>query len=111
MLYLLTDDDIAAWAAQDEPGLLNAQECAFDYDTHTLAAIDEQVRKKVAEQTGVDTAPRRLRRRRKQLVEAPLSRFSHKFVSLLAVLFAVVLLAGLVNIIADIADLHPKLTN
>jgi len=96
-LYLLTEDDIAAWAAQDGPELLKAQECAFNYDT--LATIDEQVREEVAERTEVDTAPRRLRRRRKQLVEAPLSRFSHKFVSLLAVLFAVVLVAGLLTLI------------
>jgi len=66
MLFLLTDDNIAAWAAQDEPELLKAQECAFDYDTHTLAAIDKQVRKEVAEQTKVDTVPRQRRWRRNQ---------------------------------------------
>ncbi len=81
MLYLLTDDDIAAWAAQDEPGLLKAQECAFDYDIRTLAPIHEQVRKEVADQvhndvaeeTEVDTAPSWWRRRRKQKVESPIN--------------------------------------
>ena len=99
-LYLLTEDDIAAWAAQDGPELLKAQECAFNYDT--LAAIDEQVREEVAEQTEVGTAPRRWKHRRKLIVGAPLSRFD-KVVALLAVLFAVVLLAGLVNIIVEIS--------
>ena len=64
-------DDIAAWAAQDEPGLLKAQECAFDYDIRSLAPIHEQVRKVVAEETEVDTAPSWWRRRRKQKLEAP----------------------------------------
>ena len=73
MLYLLTDDDIAAWAAQDEPGLLKAQECAFDYDTQTPVEIEEQLPEAVTEQTGVDTAPRRRRWRRQQNVEAPAS--------------------------------------
>ena len=71
MLFLLTDDDIAAWAAKDEPGLLKAQECAFDYDIHTLAPIHEQVRKEFAEETEVDTAPRRRRWRRIQKVGVP----------------------------------------
>ncbi len=79
MLFLLTDDDIAAWAAKDEPGLLKAQECAFDYDIRTLAPLHEQVRKEVtdqvhnevAEETEVDTAPSWWRRRRKQKLEAP----------------------------------------
>ena len=70
MLFLLTDDDIAVWAAQDEPELLKAQECAFDYDTRTLAAIDEQVHKEVTDQTRVDTAPRWWTRV-KQKVESP----------------------------------------
>jgi len=70
MLFLLTDGDIAPWAAQDEPELLKAQECAFDYDTHTLAAIDEQV----TEQARVDTTPRRRRWRQKQNVEAAANR-------------------------------------
>jgi len=81
MLFLLTDDDIAAWAAKDEPGLLNAQECAFDYDIRTLAPIHEQVRKEVtgqvhnevAEETEVDTAPSWWRRRRKRKVESPIN--------------------------------------
>jgi hypothetical protein len=50
MLFLLSDDDIAAWAAKDEPGLLKAQECAFDYEIHTLARINEQMRKEATEQ-------------------------------------------------------------
>jgi hypothetical protein len=70
---LLTDDDIAAWAAQDNPELLKAQECAFDYDTQTPAAIEEQVPEAVTEQTGVDTAPHPWRRRRKQIVAASVS--------------------------------------
>ena len=73
MLFLLTDDDIAVWAAQDVPELLKAQECAFDYVTQTPAEIEEQVPEAVTEQTGVDTAPRRRKWRRQQNVEAPAS--------------------------------------
>jgi len=74
MLFLLTDGDIAAWAEQDEPELLKAQECAFDYDAQTLAAIDEQAHEEVTEQARVDTAPRRRRWRQKQNVEAEANR-------------------------------------
>jgi len=87
MLFLLTDDDIAAWAAQDEPGLLKTRECAFDYDIHTAAAIDEQVHKEVADETEVDAAPRQWFRRRKQDLDVPVSKRS----DVLRVVFFVIL--------------------
>lgn len=101
MLFLLTDDDIAAWAAQDEPGLLKAQECAFDYDIPTHAAIDEQVRIEVAEQTGDDTTPRRRRWRRKQKVAAPVNEGSAVLGAVLfiiiSIVFLVMFLTGIYN--------------
>ncbi len=99
MLYLLIDDNIAAWAAQDGPEMLKAQECAFNYDT--LAAIDEQVREEVAEQTELDTAPRRRSWRRKQAVDAPTRRAGIVFG---AVIFVIVFLLFFAPIIKDVYD-------
>jgi hypothetical protein len=93
LLFLLTDDDIAAWAAQDEPELLKAQECAFDYDTQPPAVIEEQVPDAVTEQTGVDTAPRRRRRRRKEKVELPVSWGTVLLGALLFVIIIILFLA------------------
>ncbi|VUX56306.1 protein of unknown function [uncultured Woeseiaceae bacterium] len=93
MLYLLTDYDIAAWAAQDEPELLKIQECAFDYDGHTLAAIDEQVPKEAAEQTGVDTALHRRWWRRKQAAKLSSGWSSTVFGALIFVIVILLVLA------------------
>ena len=109
MLILLADDDIAAWAAKDEPGLLKAQECAFDYDIRTHAPIHEQVRKEVADQmhkevaeeTEVDTASSWWRRRRKQKLEAP-TRWGGIVFG--AVIFVIVVLLFFAPIIKDVYD-------
>jgi len=106
LLFLLTDDDIAAWAAQDEPELLKVQECAFDYDTRTLAAIDEQTevdttprrsqrrrKQKVAEQTEADTTPRRSWMRRKKKGGAPVGMGYIVFCVLFFVILIIVFLA------------------
>ena len=95
MLFLLTDGDIALWAAQDEPELLKAQECAFDYDTQTPAAIEEQVPEAVTEQPGVDTAPRWRRWRRQQNVEARSTTGAVRFGIVLFVLFIVLIFAAI----------------
>jgi hypothetical protein len=101
MLFLLIDDDIAAWAAQDDPELLKAQECAFDYDIHTLAAFDEQVREEVTEQTGVDTAPHPWRRRGKQIVAASVS---GDRVVLGVVIFVTITMLFFVQILIDVFE-------
>ncbi len=109
MLLLLANDDIADWAAQDEPGLLKAQECAFDYDIRTLAPIHEQVRKEVtdqvhnevAEETEVDTAPSWWKRRGKQKVESPVN-WGGFFLG--AVIFVIVFLLFFAPILVDIYE-------
>ena len=87
MLLLLTDYDIAAWAAQDVPELLKAQECAFEYDP--LAANDEQTRKEVDEKSKVDRNPSRWRPRNLRNAQSPLNGSAEFALVVMAVLFSV----------------------
>jgi hypothetical protein len=91
MLFLLTDDDIAAWAAQDEPQLLKVEECAFDYGTH--AAIVEHSHKEFVEETGVDTTRRRRRGFRMRKGGAPVGCGVVVFRVVLFVILAILILA------------------
>jgi hypothetical protein len=77
MLFLLTDDDIAAWAAQNELALLKAQECAFDYGSRAEVVeqaneeVAELASEEVAEETDIGTTPRRRERFRIRTKKGP----------------------------------------